>query len=68
MSPASPPTATATLTIEGMTCASCASFVEKSLGRAPGVQRAHVNLATERATVDYLPALASPTSRTRGAW
>ncbi|GAB3832573.1 heavy metal translocating P-type ATPase [Hymenobacter jeollabukensis] len=50
------PTQTATLDIEGMTCASCARFVEKALTRTPGVQRAVVNLATEKATVDYQPA------------
>jgi Cu+-exporting ATPase len=55
-----PATKTETLDIEGMTCASCASFVEKSLSRTPGVQRAMVNYATEKATVDYLPAQASP--------
>ncbi|WP_426492504.1 heavy metal translocating P-type ATPase [Hymenobacter sp. 102] len=53
---------TETLDIEGMTCASCASFVEKSLSRTPGVQRAVVNFATEKATVDYLPTQASPTT------
>ncbi len=57
-----PTTKTATLDIEGMTCASCAAFVEKSLSRTPGVQRAMVNYATEKATVDYLPAQASPAS------
>jgi Cu+-exporting ATPase len=51
---------TETLDIEGMTCASCASFVEKSLSRTPGVQRAMVNFATEKATVDYVPTQASP--------
>jgi len=55
-----PVTKTETLDIEGMTCASCASFVEKSLARTPGVQRAMVNFATEKATIDYLPAQASP--------
>jgi Cu+-exporting ATPase len=45
-----------------MTCASCASFVEKSLSRTPGVQNAMVNFATEKATVQYLPDQASPTS------
>ena len=48
-------TETATLDIEGMTCASCSNFVERALGRTPGVQRAVVNLATEKATVDFLP-------------
>ena len=51
---------TATLDIEGMTCASCASFVEKSLSRTPGVQSAIVNFATEQATVHYLPDQATP--------
>ncbi len=37
--------------IEGMTCASCVSRVEKALGSVPGVREAVVNLATERATV-----------------
>ena len=40
-----------TLAIEGMTCASCVSRVEKALLRVPGVVRAEVNLATEAATV-----------------
>ncbi|MBF9144354.1 heavy metal translocating P-type ATPase [Hymenobacter properus] len=55
-----PATKTETLDIEGMTCASCASAVEKSLSRTPGVQRAMVNFATEKATVDYVPTKASP--------
>lgn len=46
---------TATLTIEGMTCASCSNFVEKALNRTPGVKSATVNLASEKATVEYLP-------------
>ena len=40
-----------TLAIEGMTCASCVSRVEKALLRAPGVLQAEVNLATESASV-----------------
>jgi len=40
-----------TLNIEGMTCASCVSRVEKALLKVPGVESASVNLATERATV-----------------
>ncbi|MGY3089382.1 Cu+-exporting ATPase [Hymenobacter sp. UYAg731] len=54
-----PATKTETLDIEGMTCASCASAVEKSLSRTPGVQSALVNFATEKATVQYLPGQAS---------
>src|SRR5512141_1926494 len=41
------------LVISGMTCAACANRVEKALARAPGVDSAGVNLATERATVVY---------------
>jgi Cu+-exporting ATPase len=37
--------------IEGMTCASCVSRVEKALLKVPGVESASVNLATERATI-----------------
>ena len=39
------------LDIGGMTCASCASQVEAVLGKVPGVARAEVNLAFERADV-----------------
>ncbi|UYZ61061.1 heavy metal translocating P-type ATPase [Hymenobacter latericus] len=52
---AAQPTRTETLDIEGMTCASCVNFVERALSRTPGVQRAVVNLATEKATVEYRP-------------
>ncbi|WIG58128.1 MAG: P-type ATPase [Ktedonobacterales bacterium] len=50
---------TATFAIEGMTCASCALRVEKGLKKVSGVTSASVNLATERATVAYDPAVAS---------
>jgi Cu+-exporting ATPase len=39
------------LKIEGMTCASCVSRVEKALRQVPGVLSASVNLATETAEV-----------------
>jgi Cu+-exporting ATPase len=39
------------LSIEGMTCASCAGRVEKALNNVPGVEQARVNLATESAVV-----------------
>ncbi len=39
------------LSITGMTCATCASRVERALKRTPGVAAASVNLATERARV-----------------
>ncbi|MBJ6108786.1 copper-translocating P-type ATPase [Hymenobacter sp. BT523] len=60
MSPSPENTETATLDIEGMSCASCAAAVEKSLNRTPGVQSALVNFATEKATVQYVPGQASP--------
>src|SRR5919112_6778624 len=41
--------------VSGMTCASCVNRVEKAIAKVPGVERAAVNLATERATVNYDP-------------
>src|SRR4051812_25134045 len=46
------PTRLAEFEIGGMTCASCALRVEKALAKVPGVTRASVNLATERARVE----------------
>ncbi len=43
------------LKISGMTCASCASRVERALRRVDGVIEAHVNLPAETATVVYDP-------------
>jgi Cu+-exporting ATPase len=40
-----------------MTCASCVNRIERFLNRADGVDTATVNLATERATVRFDPAL-----------
>ena len=48
-------TASCTFDIGGMTCASCVGRVEKALRRVPGVATADVNLATEAATVRFLP-------------
>ncbi len=45
----------ATLNIEGMTCASCAIRIEKGLAKMEGVKQANVNYAMERATVTYDP-------------
>ena len=53
--------AEATLPITGMTCASCVRRVEKALAKVDGVHKAAVNLATERATVTYDPAVVGPT-------
>ena len=48
-------TASITIPIEGMSCASCAQRVEKSLGKLEGVLTASVNFASEAATVTYDP-------------
>ncbi len=45
------------LPIQGMTCASCVDKVEKALKGLDGVISANVNLASERATVEYIPSL-----------
>jgi Cu+-exporting ATPase len=45
---------TVDLAIEGMTCASCVSRVEKALTKVPGVVAASVNLATEAAEATVL--------------
>ena len=52
---------TITLPIEGMTCASCVTRVEKSLARIPGVDEVAVNLALETATVTTSGEIATPT-------
>jgi Cu+-exporting ATPase len=41
--------------VQGMSCASCVARVEEALRSVPGVLDATVNLATERATVTYVP-------------
>ena len=44
--------------IKGMTCASCVSKAQKALASLNGVLSVSVNLATERASVEYMPAQA----------
>lgn len=41
-----------TLSIQGMTCASCVGRVEKALKKVDGVEQANVNLTTEQAVVE----------------
>ena len=53
--PPSPMTVDVSFAVTGMTCASCVNRVEKALGKVAGVERAAVNLATERAAVSYDP-------------
>ena len=47
---------TATLAIEGMSCASCAAGIEKRLGSLDGVDECSVNFATHTASVAFDPA------------
>jgi len=46
--------------VQGMTCASCVGRVERALQGLAGVERASVNLATERASVVYDPDQVAP--------
>ena len=41
------------LPVSGMTCASCARTIERTLESTAGVERARVNLATSTATIEY---------------
>ncbi len=43
--------------VSGMTCANCSATIERNLKKMPGVINANVNLATERATVEFIPTL-----------
>lgn len=46
--------------VTGLSCASCASNVENKLAGQPGVLSAAVNLASQIATVEYLPSQLRP--------
>src|SRR4030065_2527815 len=52
----------ASLSIGGMTCASCVSHVEEALKGVHGVKGVVVNLATNKALVEYDPAQTSLTA------
>jgi Cu+-exporting ATPase len=54
------PQETRELAVTGMTCATCALRVEKALSAIPGVARAEVNLATERASVAGIAGVLRP--------
>jgi len=41
--------------VKGMTCAACVSAVERALRALPGVVDVSVNLATEKASIEYIP-------------
>ena len=55
------------LPIRGMTCAGCVGSVEHALNGVPGVASAHVNLATEEATVQLDAARPAEVDRLRQA-
>jgi Cu+-exporting ATPase len=44
-----------TIPVKGMHCAGCVATIERALRSVPGVVEAQVNLATEQATVAYVP-------------
>ena len=47
--------------ITGMTCAACSARIEKGLNKMDGVVKANVNLALEKATVEYNGAVLNTT-------
>lgn len=51
-------TSTCILGITGMHCASCSRIIEKSLMKVPGVQKATVNFASQKAYIEHDPAKA----------
>jgi Cu+-exporting ATPase len=54
------PHETRELAISGMTCATCASRVEKALSSVAGVMRAEVNLVSEKALVEGIAGVLRP--------
>jgi Cu+-exporting ATPase len=54
-----------TLQITGMTCAACATRIEKGLSKLPGVTKANVNLALESASVEFSPSEVSVSNMIR---
>jgi P-type Cu+ transporter len=49
-----------TVPIRGMSCASCVEKIETQLRSLPGVTKAEVNFAAEKATVSFIPSIQSP--------
>ncbi|NIM17919.1 MAG: heavy metal translocating P-type ATPase [Candidatus Aminicenantes bacterium] len=54
---APPQKSTTELNLTGMTCASCANRIEKTLQNLPGVEYASVNFAAEKAYIDFDPTM-----------
>src|SRR5690625_7671314 len=49
------PLTTGVIDVDGMTCANCVNRVPQALAQVEGVVASDVNLATEQATVEYVP-------------
>ncbi len=45
----------ANIRVVGMTCTNCAATIEKGLAETPGVEKANVSFASEKASVEYDP-------------
>ncbi|MBF0329178.1 MAG: copper-translocating P-type ATPase [Nitrospirae bacterium] len=54
-------TAKTDLAVTGMTCAACIGAVERALMEINGVMKASVNMASEKASVEYIPTIISIT-------
>lgn len=50
-------TESVTISIQGMSCASCVNKIQQALIHLPGILSASVNLALESATIQYIPQL-----------
>ncbi|WP_339847581.1 heavy metal translocating P-type ATPase [uncultured Halopseudomonas sp.] len=50
-----PVTQSVDIAVQGMTCGSCVSRVEKAISQLSGVLQASVNLTTQKASVSFLP-------------
>src|SRR3990172_426248 len=48
-----------TLPIIGMSCANCAAAIERGLKKLQGINKATINFASERATIEFVPALSN---------
>lgn len=57
---AAPTLASVTLSVAGMTCASCSVAVRTVLERLDGVREARVSVDEKRAVIDYEPAKVTP--------
>ncbi|MEZ4859875.1 MAG: heavy metal translocating P-type ATPase [Caldilineaceae bacterium] len=53
------PTDHAEIALLGMTCTNCANTIQRRLNKVEGVISAEVNYANERASVDYVPGVAT---------